>query len=175
MTDRLDTSLAALPPNTPDIDPDRKAGLLARFDAQYPDSPQRISTVDLWAVECRGCGGRLNVFVRYDEFHPEPARRICDYCRGQRGHRYARWPKREGVEPARKWFAQAKRVYYEALMAARHDDAAYDIPYARAELRDAADLVAARMREEAGDRARAAYASVVAAKRRTRRRQGALP
>jgi hypothetical protein len=100
--------------------------------------------------------------VRYDEFHPEPARRICDYCWGQRGHRYARWPKAEGVEPARKWFVQAKRVYYEALMAARHDDAAYDIPYARAELRDAADLVAARMREAAG------------LPRRTRRRQGGL-
>jgi hypothetical protein len=158
----LDTSLAALPPIPPEVGEGRQAIMLARFNAQYPGSPHRTSTVDLWAVECRSCGGRLNAFVRYDEFHPEPAPELCRECRSRRGRSYGRRP--PDVDTAREWVERVKRKYYEALRAAPYDAAAYNIAYVRAELYDSIDLLSARMREAAGDRARAAYARVVSAR-----------
>jgi hypothetical protein len=71
MTAALDTSFAALPPQPP-IDAHREQRLVARFNARYPSSPNRVSTTDVWNIDCR-CGGSFDVFVRSSVRPSRPA------------------------------------------------------------------------------------------------------
>jgi hypothetical protein len=150
----LDTSLAALPPIPPDIGENREARFLARLNATTIHAPDRITTVDLWAVECRGrdydgrrCRVWLNVCMRHDEFHPPPAPELCGYCRAMSGHYYS--PKGPSIDAAREWLKQAKRNYYEHMVAEAYYGVGDDA-FVRAELHDAIDLLSARIREAAG-------------------------
>lgn len=152
----LDTSFAALPLRPPDIDEGRTASFIARFNTPSVYAPDyRTTTVDFWEVECRGndnngrrCRAWISVYVRHDEFHPEPAPGLCHYCRTKSGRHD---PGDRSIPGARKRLQLAKRDYYEDLRAQAYLGGETSAAvYIRAELYDAIDLLTARIREVAG-------------------------
>jgi hypothetical protein len=161
MTPALDTSFAALPPQPP-IDTHREQRLVARFNARYPSSPNRVSTTDVWNIDCR-CGGSFDVFVRHDEFRPPEPPRRCERCQHENDrdcpYPPARRPPIVDVKGALEQTRKTKDRYYQALMAARYAEAADDVAYAKADFMDAVDVLRLRAIEAGGERMQAAYAS----------------
>ena len=141
MTTPLDTSFAALPPSPPPIDTSQMR-LVARFNARYPASPNRVSTTDVWNIDCR-CGGSFNVFARHDDLAaPAALPRRCEYCQRKNDldcpYPPAKRPPIVDVKGAQEQVRKAKDHYYQTLRSAAYEDAANEVAWAWAGFMDAA-------------------------------------